>query len=128
MALSFGYLAVAAHRVFPAAPMCYRHSAVGAIVETPTVGAFSPAKDTLPVSRKTEQIARGFFGGGSLGLFNLLSEPSPATLRPTIPANQNASGGSGPSSKVNECKRLVTAIDFRRVTQEEFRPRECASI
>src|SRR5215813_5471589 len=87
MALSFGYLAVAAHRVFPAAPMCYRHSAVGAIVETPTVGAFSPAKDTLPVSRKTEQIARGFFGGGSLGLFNLLSEQVTGDSPPHNPCN-----------------------------------------
>ena len=74
MALSFGYLPVAAHRVFAAALMCYGPSAVGAIVKTPTVSAFSPMKDPLPVSGKTEQLAQGFFGGGSLGLFNFLSE------------------------------------------------------
>lgn len=56
--------------------------------EEPTVSALSPMKDTLPVSRKTEQIARGFFGGGSLGLFNFLSERLTGDSGPTIFANQ----------------------------------------
>jgi hypothetical protein len=82
MALPFGYLSVAAHRVFPAAPMCYGLSAVGAIVKSQLFSAFSPMKDTLPVSRKTEQIARGFFGGGSLGLFNFGMKPNAGFATP----------------------------------------------